>query len=59
MLLFDLLQEFVFELIRTLLIEELSRRVRSAGERRRAIRRRRRIVRRAIHRMTTDRRADL
>jgi hypothetical protein len=56
MLLIDLIQDFIIELIRTLLIEGLSKRVRKHAEGRSARRRRRRLAERAVHKLVTERR---
>ena len=57
MLIIDLIQGLVVELIRALLIEELCQRVRKHAERRAAMQKRRRLSERAVHSLTTARRA--
>jgi hypothetical protein len=50
----DLAFEFIMELFRALLIEELCRRAREGGARMIERRRRRRLIRRAMHKITTE-----
>lgn len=56
MLFIDLLQSFVIDTIRNLLIEGLCDRVRRHTDRRAARRKRRRLAEFAVHKLITDRR---
>lgn len=58
MLPFDLIQEFVVDLLRTLVIEELCQRVQRQRERVLARRRRSKFSRRAVHRLSAVRRTE-
>ena len=53
-MLLDLIQEFVLDLIRTLLIEEFCRRARKHAARLVERRRQRRLLRQALHKITTE-----
>jgi len=53
-MLLDFAFEFIMDLIRTLLIEELCRRARNGGAKLAERRRRRRLIRRALHKITTE-----
>jgi hypothetical protein len=58
MLPFDLIQEFVVDLLRTLVIEELCQRVQRQREGFLGRRRRRKLSRRAVHRLSAGRRTE-
>lgn len=56
MLLIDLIQDFVIELIRAVVVDGLCQRIQRRINRRTARRKRRRLSERALHRLVTDRR---
>jgi len=58
MFLFDLLQDFLIEIVRALLVEGVLRRVQKRKELRAARRRRRRLIEQALHKLATERRAN-
>jgi len=53
----DVVLEFMIDLLKTLLVEELGRRVQKHGARLVERRRQRRLIRQALHRLTTEREA--